>query len=340
MALSYTFTKYKDAYTLTNNGLTTITYTVYNLTCDSSKQTATGTISPSSTKEISFLYDGKYQILLDDGTEQELIENINVYYDLLTSFIDNVESLVCGCKKCDDCGDVCNDCESFLAGLTKALSFNSLNSSLYQAYVNTIAESVRCDLNDTVVCAMLKEKVYGNTELEEIIKRIIGYYYFAFYFKDSAMAVDQDERDYVAIKYKYIKIAKCMKKIGLSPSEVIEVFESNTLVYFWQIDNSEDITIGIDEVSAGLNAITLLTQPSVAFEEFEEGHIVTYTLIGKRVFAIAPTQVQNFLIEDSLGNDITDAFDIEYRVDLNLALFVSKIPYSFSNTFFKFKKII
>ena len=52
-----------------------------------------------------------------------------------------------------------------------------------------------------------------------------------------------------------------------------------------------------------------------------------------------PTQVQNFLISDSLNNDVTDEFDIYYDIPMSLALFVSKIPYGFGNIYFKFKKL-
>jgi hypothetical protein len=52
-----------------------------------------------------------------------------------------------------------------------------------------------------------------------------------------------------------------------------------------------------------------------------------------------PTQVQNFIISDSLNNDVTDEFDVHYESGMSLALFVSKIPYGFGNIYFKFKKI-
>jgi hypothetical protein len=51
-----------------------------------------------------------------------------------------------------------------------------------------------------------------------------------------------------------------------------------------------------------------------------------------------PTQIQNFTIEDSLNNDITNDFDVHYESGMSLALFVSKLVYSYSNIYFKFKK--
>ena len=80
--------------------------------------------------------------------------------------------------------------------------------------------------------------------------------------------------------------------------------------------------------------------PKVPFADFEVGKIITYTEIGRICFAISPTQVQDFVITDSLNNDITDAFDVNYNVELNLALFVSKAVYSYSSFYFNFKKII
>ena len=128
-----------------------------------------------------------------------------------------------------------------------------------------------------------------------------------------------------------------MKKVGLNPADIVTAVEANTEVYYWQLDNTDqDITSVIPLITVPF----LADLPKVPFADFEVGKIITYTEIGRICFAISPTQVQDFVITDSLNNDITDAFDVDYIEDLDLALFVSKAVYSYSTIYFKFKKII
>ena len=340
VALLYTYTKYKDQHTLTNGEAVPMSYTITKITCEATKVLKTGVIPASTTIPITFIEDGDYLITLDKGTGPENVPLIKTYNNLLLSIITFSEKLFCGCSKCDDCQE-CNECENYLSALVKAFAFNSLNAPLYQPYINLIAEASRCDYKDTVLCNLLHERVYGNSDIKEVMLRTLAFYYAAFYYKDLFLAVDQEERDYTTAKYKFSKIGKCIKKLGIMPQEILDTYESNIQVYYWQIDNTgENALVGITEINAALNSVSLITHPVSSIEEFEEGKIVSYTLIGKRVFAITPTQMTDFIVEDSLGNDITDQFDTIYRNDLSLVLFVSKIPYSISSTYFKFKRIV
>ena len=87
------------------------------------------------------------------------------------------------------------------------------------------------------------------------------------------------------------------------------------------------------------NNLYLSDKNNSPLEEFEEGKIIPYTSIGRIAFAIKETDILNFQLIDSLGNDVTDEFDNHYFAGIRTILFVSKIPYSNSNIFFKFKKI-
>jgi hypothetical protein len=127
-----------------------------------------------------------------------------------------------------------------------------------------------------------------------------------------------------------------MKKLGVDPAQIFTLFESESNVYYWQLDNTEDT---ITEVIALLSPVYIAAKSSLPFSTFEAGHIVSYVDVGRICFAIMPTQVQNFIILDSLNNDVTDEFDVHYEVGMSLALFVSKIPYAFGNIYFKFKKL-
>lgn len=335
MALNYIYIKYKDIHTLTNNESMDMNYEIVKNSCDASSVLSTGVIAPGNTVTINFVTDGNYTINLNTVNEEGSF-TIKYFQNLLKSFITSVEKLLCGCSKCDDCED-CNECEDYLKTLVQALAYTSLNAPDYQVYVDAINEESKCLLNEYVLCSLIKEKVRGNSSYKDVILYFLANYYGAFYFREKFLATDAEEIAYVTTKYKYLTISKCMKKVGLNPADIITVVEANTEVYYWQLDNTEqDIT----DVIPLITEPYLATLPKVPFANFEIGKIVPYTQIGRICFAISPTQVQDFIITDSLNNDVTDAFDINYNVELNLALFVSKAVYSYSSIYFKFKKII
>jgi hypothetical protein len=51
---------------------------------------------------------------------------------------------------------------------------------------------------------------------------ILGYYYLAFYYKDLSLAIDTEEQEYIITKYKFVKISKCLKKLGIDTQEFNE----------------------------------------------------------------------------------------------------------------------
>jgi len=312
-----------------------LTYTISKVSCDTSSQIKTGVIAPTKTATISpFILDGKYHIFLDDGDTTEEFD-ILYYENLLASFIVLVESILCGCTPCKDCEE-CNECEDYLQAIVKSFAFAALNYPLYQPYINNLIINTQCDLDALVTCSLLKEKVYGHGEIKEVLVKIIRDYYASFYYKDLSLAESEEEKEYVKTKYKATKILKCIRKLGTNPSEVLETAEANAKVYYWQLDNTVD---DLDEVTNAVTGIPYLeAKPNSPFAEFEIGKTVTYTNVGRIVFVIAPTLVEDFIIKDSLNNNITDEFDIAYNSDFSAAFFVSKAYYGLSDIYFKFKK--
>ena len=338
MALAYTYLKYKDVHTIENQEVVPLQYSVSKVTCDTVTVVSTGTILAGVTFTLNFKVDGIYRVTLTHSitSETETLPDIFYYFNLITSYISNIQSIFCGCTPCDECED-CNECEDYLKTLVQALAYTSLNEPDYQVYVEAINEESKCLLNDSVLCSLIEEKVRGNASYKDVILYFLANYYGAFYFREKFLATNAEEVAYVTTKYKYLTISKCMKKAGLNPADIVTVVEANTEVYYWQLDNTEqDIT----DVIPLITEPYLTTLPKAPFADFEVGKIITYTEIGRICFAISPTQVQDFVITDSLNNDITDAFDVNYNVELNLALFVSKAVYSYSSIYFKFKKII
>lgn len=335
--MDYTYLKYKDVYTITNNSsVETLTYKVVFKNCEETTIIKEGTILPSSVYTLSFKYDGVYEVILNDGFIEEVITDIKYFENTLQMFIEGVQSIFCGCgHNCDECTD-CDECEDYLKTLVQALAYTSLNEPDYQVYVEAINKESKCLLNESLLCSLVQEQIRGNASYKDVVLYFLANYYGAFYFREKFLAADNEEVAYVTAKYKYPTISKCMKKVGLNPSNVACQVEANTEVCYWQLDNTND---KIEDVIPLINTSFLSTLPRASFEEFETGKIITYTEIGRICFAIYPTQVQNFVITDSLNNDITDAFDVDYNENLNLALFVSKAVYSHSSIYFKFKKI-
>lgn len=335
MALNYTYIKYKDVHTLKNDESIVMNYEIVKNSCEASSIISTGVISPGNTITINFATDGNYTINLSTTVGEDSFD-ISYFQNLLKSFIADAEKLLCGCAKCNECEE-CNECQDYLGAFMKSYAINSVNYPLYQAYVDLIAQDTVCEFTDEVICTIIKEKVFGSASVKEPMLKILSYYYAAFYYKDYYSATDAEEQTYITTKYKFDKVSKCIKKLGVDPAEIIQQFEEGSMVYYWQLDNTEDT---ITEVIPQLSPAYIAAKSSLPFATFEAGHIVGYSQIGRICFAIMPTQIQNFVITDSLNNDVTDEFDVHYDNTMNLALFVSKIPYSFGNIYFKFKKLI
>jgi hypothetical protein len=228
MALNYTYLKYKDTYTLKNNGSVTLTYSVSKVTCEATTEIKTGTILPGQTTILNFVVDGKYSVYLASSTETGIPIIIKYYNNLLTSFISMVEAIICGCSKCNDCEE-CNQCEDYLGTFMKAEAFNTLNYPVYQGYINQTTQDSICLFSEQVLCSLLHEKVYGNVETKEVMLRLISFYYLGFYYQDKFLAIDVQEKAYVTEKYKFDKIAACMRKLGIIPTDPLFMTTTTTV---------------------------------------------------------------------------------------------------------------
>lgn len=328
------YTKYKDVHTLTNTSSSNMTYILNRVNCDTVAQITVGTLLPSKSIELTLKMDGDYNLTYTIDN-QETIVLIKSYFNLITSFISNAESILCGCSPCPTCEE-CNTCDEYLESFVKATAISSLTAPLYKPYTDLIAEDSKCDFNDAILCSLLKEKVYGNFQIKDALLKILSYHYAAFYYKDFIMAVDTDEKNYVTIKYKFDKITKCIKKLGVDPKDTLDKFEEGTNVYYWQLANVED---DIEQVVPLINSSYLSNRPFYPYAEFEQGRIIQYNQIGRIVFAIASTQVVNFAITDALNNDVTDEFDKDTSIT-NTVVYVSKNPFSYSSIYFNFKKTL
>ena len=90
MALNYTYIKYKDVHTLTNNESIPMNYEVVKDSCDASSTLSTGAITPGNTITINFVTDGNYTVNLSTSVNTDLF-NVSYFQNLLKSFITDVE---------------------------------------------------------------------------------------------------------------------------------------------------------------------------------------------------------------------------------------------------------
>jgi len=232
MALNYTFTKSKDIYTLKNNESVTMTYIVKKVDCDATTILKTATIPAGQTITLSFILDGSYQVDLSTVSNTDTISDILITYNLLTSFIEASEKILCGCTPCTDCEE-CNECEDYLKAILKGFALNQVTSFKYQEFLQFLSESNDCLYNATNLACLLKEKVYGNGDLKPLLLQTVSFYYLAFYAKDLEDATNQIEKDYITELYKFSKISKCIRKTG-----VIENISEASFSIFNSVFNS------------------------------------------------------------------------------------------------------
>ena len=336
MALNFTYKKYKDVYTILNTGIVPLSYTVLRKECNSSILVKVGEIKVNETITLPFNFvDGVYQVSITDNIETEILPDILYYNNLLLSLLRNTEVSLCGCKTCNDCED-CNECEVYTNTINQVLAFAYVNYPKYTTYINTINEFMKCLYTESVLCSLTNNMVSGNEDTKKIFLQIIAMHYLAFYLVDLIQATDLAEAEYIKTKYNSTKILKCIKKLGIDIDDINELFLQDMNVFYWQLP---DLFQTITDIIPIFNNNYLSDKNFSPLEEFEEGKIVPYTSIGRIAFAIQETDILNFQLLDSLGNDITDEFDAHHFAGIRTVLFVSKFPYSYSNIFFKFKKI-
>jgi hypothetical protein len=107
-------------------------------------------------------------------------------------------------------------------------------------------------------------------------------------------------------------------------------------VYYWQADGYE---ILLGDITPTITLPFVTSKPTQNYNVFAQGYKINYTLTGRLIFFITNVFTINFVLEDSLGNDITDTFDYVFYSGLGGYLFVSKDFYTPSTPFFKFKTV-
>jgi hypothetical protein len=104
------------------------------------------------------------------------------------------------------------------------------------------------------------------------------------------------------------------------------------IISYWQEDS---ITNTIEDIIPEINnRVKLYT----TYTEFSIGKTITYSNIGRICFLLNNETSVNYLIYDALNNNITSLFDIQYILDINSVIIVSKSIYSYGDIKFKIIK--
>lgn len=227
MALNFVYKNYKDVHTIFNSGILPLTYSISRIECDSKELVKTAQIPVGETITLPLNYmDGVYSVTITDGIEEQILDDILYYNNLLLTIISNVEASLCGCKTCDECED-CNECSLYLNTLNQVLAFSIVNNPKYSPYINLINEELKCDFSQVVLCMLTNSMIDGNQDTKNIYLRIIAMYYLAFYILDWIQSTDVDEANYIKCKYNSVKILKCIKKLGINIDEISDIFLNN-----------------------------------------------------------------------------------------------------------------
>ena len=327
MATTYTLSKYKDVYTLKNIDTLPFRFALYLVECLTSNIVKDIILQPG--KEIDLftgLMDGQYELIVYSDNS---LTTINYYHNLNLDIINNIEKIVCGCKDCNDCED-CADCNLYLSTITTILAYYFIDSSLYNKNLDNVAISMNCNTSEKIFCYLAKQMVTGDSDTKRLFLQIVGMYYLSFYYTDLDLSIDTEESSYINNKYKSTKILKCLKNMGMIIAPPI------ASVYYWQLSNMVD---DIADIIPIFTLSYLNNRPNELLSVFEQGKVVNYNNIARIAFAIRKVQISDFVVTDVLNNDITDEFDKYYFSSTETWLFVSKLVYSNSNMYFKFKQL-
>lgn len=259
---SFEINKYKDVFTISNTDAVSLTYDSDRLNgCYNYVDVENGTIDIAGSVELTTTVDGQYRIQIGDGVDTDEA-TLKVYTDLLSSIVDDVYTIICGCN-CTACSSSCaNNCDNQLTLVLKILSYVSLTYPQYSLSLEKINEVIKCLLGIDISCLLASEQVTGTSDNSSLLKKIISLYYLSFYFLELIQAADEEEEDYVKEKYNFDNISTCISKLGIDIEEVEEVINNNMgnlQITSQAYVNQPPDNVGDNAISVANRAITVLT---------------------------------------------------------------------------------
>lgn len=239
MLANYIFTRYKDTYLLSNLDLVTpLSYTLNRAADYITYQLITTGSVPVNTlqAQIPIISDGDYQLILTNGTDTTTI-NIYHYLQLQRGLIYNIREAIC--NKVDTCTDCpargLDDCVNYQSLFSQLMAYQYLikpfttefcdQDCLIRSYLKQAFDLNKLDVSNELYRQLANELYSGRIQSgKNLTNFIAAIYYLTFYFYESSLAVDQSEQDYIDIKFYWIYTQRCIASIGISTSEMRELF--------------------------------------------------------------------------------------------------------------------
>ena len=220
------------------------------------------------TKEIKILTgDGAYKFVISYTEVIESVPTIVVkehnflYFDnLLYSLINDIDNILCNCE-CVSCDDCYNTDKEVSDTLLKLISYFTVTNKYYNGYFQAAYNCLECSIIDANQCLLINEKVIGKTENILLLKKIVALYYLTFYFAEYAQAVTDEEKKYIDLKFKFLKIKKCIANLGINIQCIIDnitnmaLFTVNSSLY----NNQAPSQVGNYSLNVNNRSVTILT---------------------------------------------------------------------------------
>lgn len=205
--------KYKDAYRITNTGAVNIAVSTLKKQDDCTtflQVKDTFNVAPGTTSTLNLLHDGEYRVdLLDDNSEVADIRLLH-YLSLEKNIVADIQYILCDCVDDPDCVD-CKSEHSLkhLSTMLKILSYQRITHPRHAAFLETVFEPLKCSVNELTLTMVLSEQTTGTSDPMELIKKILSFYYLAFYHSEFK-SVSVEEQEYINTKYNYTAISSCI----------------------------------------------------------------------------------------------------------------------------------
>lgn len=194
------------------------------------------------------------------------------------------------------------------------------------------------------------EKIYKRAQLNGKLETVDIYYLNIIYKLLNKLELTNSENNQLISFYNKLSFysnnicpPKVIKKYQTTPKPIFEQTQNtdcntvpmNKSILYWQevytLDNTA-ITNLVDDT----NYLTNI--PFDTYEAFEIGVNINYTKIGKILFLALESNTLNYIVKDTLDNDVTHTFEIILIPHLNATLFISDNNYSHGTMKFKIIK--
>lgn len=308
--------------------------------------------------------DGSYKLKVS-------IVNTAIYYvyftindSFLKEFVNQINEVVCKCG-CSDDADPCkgNKAGNFALKRQKMFNLTAMlpytikpfsygqgsfyNPSLFsflQVYYNASLQEKMNELGAEYFNYYIKG---NNTISTKLFNDIVGLNYYAVYYYSRKYLLTNSLDNTTSYTktidtfFDYNNIKNCLGCSNLEAN--IEDIMDGSLdpisplsdVYYWQLGLEDTIETLTTDFTAGV----LVNKPSKTLKVFNTGVAVVNSEIGKVVFAITDTPLVEYVITDTtLNSDVSGLFDSQYIANLDILIFVSKAPYSYSTLNLKINK--